>query len=31
VRLYFNQSGNRWSERARSRQFPRVDDDIVGR
>ncbi len=26
VRLYFNQSGNRWSEARRLRQFPRVDN-----
>ena len=26
VRLYFNQSGNSWSDGARLRQFPRVDN-----
>ena len=26
VRIYFNQSGNRWSEPRRLQQFPRVDN-----
>ena len=30
VHLYFNQSGNSWSERATLEQFPRVDNLVIG-